>query len=70
MIEIASAVRKAVGLRPGTHFHLRLEEGKIILEPIDTSPFDTLYSKYPDADFLTQLEAEHKQEIIEKLKRK
>lgn len=60
---IPSAVRKALGLRAGTQFHLRLEEGKIILEPIKTSPIETLYGKYPDADFLADLEAEYKQEI-------
>ena len=61
---IPSAVRKALGLRAGTQFHLRLEEGKIILEPIKTSPIEVLYGKYPDVDFLTNLETEHKQEIM------
>jgi AbrB family looped-hinge helix DNA binding protein len=60
---IPSSVRKALGLRPGTQFHLRLEEGKIILEPIKTSPIETLYGKYSDVDFLTGLETEHKHEI-------
>jgi AbrB family looped-hinge helix DNA binding protein len=62
---IPSAVRKALGLRAGTQFHLRLEEGKIILEPIKTSPIETLCGKYSDADFLTDLETEHKKEIMD-----
>ena len=65
---IPSAVRKAMGLRPGTQFHLRIEEGKIILEPIETSPIEALYGKYADADFLTELETEHKQEIADEAK--
>ena len=60
---IPSSVRKALGLRPGTQFHLRLEEGKIILVPIKTSSIETLYGKYSDVDFLTDLETEHKHKI-------
>lgn len=60
---IPSVVRKALGLRTGTQFLLHLEEGKIILEPIKIPLIETLYGKYPDADFLTDLEAEHRQEI-------
>jgi hypothetical protein len=44
---------------------LQIEEGKIVLEPIQTSPVDMLYGKYRDADFITDLETEHKQEIME-----
>lgn len=58
---IPSAVRKALGLRAGTQFYIRVEEDKIILEPIKTSAVEALYGKYPDADFLAELEAEHKQ---------
>jgi AbrB family looped-hinge helix DNA binding protein len=61
---IPTAVRKALGLRTGTQFHLRLEDDKIILEPIRTSPIDALYGKYYGVDFLTDLETEHKQELM------
>ncbi len=61
---IPSSVRKALGLRPGSQFHLRLEGDKIILEPIRASPIETLYGKYVDTDFLADLEAEHKQELM------
>ena len=60
---IPKAVRQALGLRRGTQFHVRLNEDKIILEPMGMSPIDALYGKYPDADFLTDLEAGHRQEI-------
>jgi len=60
---IPKAIRQALGLRAGTQFHIRLSEGKIILEPIARSPVDALYGKYADTDFLTDLEAEHQQEI-------
>jgi AbrB family looped-hinge helix DNA binding protein len=61
---IPSPVRKALGLRAGTQFHLRLEEGRIILEPIGTSPIEALYGKYSDSDLLADLEAEHEQELM------
>jgi len=60
---IPKAVRQALGLRRGTQLRVQLNEGKIILEPMRTSPIDTLYGKYADADFLADLEAEHRQEI-------
>jgi AbrB family looped-hinge helix DNA binding protein len=62
---IPSSVRKALGLRAGTQFHLRLEEGRIILEPIRTSPIEALYGKYSDSDFLADLETEHKHELMD-----
>ena len=60
---IPKAVRQALGLRPGTQFYIRLMEGKILLEPVAPSPIAALYGKYPNTDFLADLEAEHKQEI-------
>lgn len=60
---IPKAIRQALGLRTGTQFHIRLDQGRIILEPLTTSPVEALYGKYADADFLAELEAEHRQEI-------
>jgi AbrB family looped-hinge helix DNA binding protein len=60
---IPKAVRQALGLRTGVRFHVQFKEGKIILEPLATSPVDALYGKYPDAGFLADLEAEHRQEL-------
>ena len=59
---IPKAVRQALGLRAGTQFHIRLIEGKILLEPVTPASITALYGKYPDADFLADLEAEHRRE--------
>ena len=60
---IPKPIREALGLRRGTRFHVQVDQGKIILEPQTASPADALYGKYADADFLTELEEEHQQEI-------
>lgn len=60
---IPKPIREALGFRSGMQFHVQVDEGKVILEPVDASPADTLYGKYADADFLTELEEEHRQEI-------
>jgi AbrB family looped-hinge helix DNA binding protein len=60
---IPKAIREALGLETGTQFHIRLEEEKIILEPITASPIDALYGKYAGADLLAMLKEDHQQEI-------
>jgi AbrB family looped-hinge helix DNA binding protein len=60
---IPKFMREALGLRSGDQVYLMLERGKIILEPQVVSAVDVLYGKYPDADFLTEMEEEHRQEI-------
>ena len=61
---IPKPIRDALGLRAGTRFDIRLtDEGTLILDPILDSPIDALYGKYAGADFLTDLETEHQQEI-------
>jgi len=60
---IPRPIRKALGLHRGTQFHVRVDEGKVILEPVGPSPAEALYGKYTDADLLTDLEEEHRQEI-------
>jgi AbrB family looped-hinge helix DNA binding protein len=60
---IPKPIRKALGLHSGTQLHVRVDEGKVILEPVGDSPADALYGKYADADFLTELEKEHRQEL-------
>jgi len=60
---IPKAVRQALGLRAGTQFRVRPDGGKIVLEPVATSPIAALYGRYQDADFLADLEAEHQQEM-------
>lgn len=61
---IPKPIRDALGLEPGTTFDIRLtDEGKLILDPILDSPIEALYGKYADADFLTDLESEHRKEM-------
>jgi len=60
---IPKPVRQALGLKRGSQLHVWVDRGKIILEPEGVSPVDALYGKYPDVDFLSDLEEEHRQEI-------
>jgi len=62
-VVIPKAVREALGLRAGTRFHIQVVKDKIILEPIEISPVNALYGKYPDVDFLSGLEEEHRREV-------
>ena len=60
---IPKSIRDALRLKTGAHFDAYLQEGKIILEPVETSAVDALYGKYADIDFLAGLEAEHRREV-------
>ncbi len=60
---IPKAIRQTLGLWAGAQFKIHLEEGKIILEPIVSSPIDALYGKFGGVDLIAELETEHRQEI-------
>jgi AbrB family looped-hinge helix DNA binding protein len=60
---IPKPVRKELGLRTGTEFQLRLIDGKILLDPIISSPVDALYGKYAGLDLLAEQEIEHRDEV-------
>ena len=60
---IPKSIRDALRLKAGTRFDAYLQEGKIILEPVETSAVDALYGKYADIDFLADLETEHQREV-------
>jgi len=62
-VVIPRPVREALGLKQGVRFDVRLDEGKIILEPLIVSSVEALYAKYAGADFLADLEQEHRQEV-------
>ncbi len=62
-VVIPKPIREALGLQTGTTFRVRLEERNIVLEPVQTSPIAALCGKYPEADFLSELEREHRQEV-------
>jgi bifunctional DNA-binding transcriptional regulator/antitoxin component of YhaV-PrlF toxin-antitoxin module len=59
---IAKPVRESLGVQRGAQFHVRLEAGEIVPEPVGPSPAEALYGRYADVDFLTVLEEEHRQE--------
>ena len=61
---IPKAIRDAMGLEAGTEFDIRVEsEGRITLVPLLDSPIAGLYGKYGDVDFLSEMEAEHREEV-------
>lgn len=64
-IVIPKAVRQALGLQPGAQFNIRLIEGKILLEPVTSSPIEALYGKFSEIDFLNEQEEEHRQELLD-----
>ena len=61
-------MRQALGLKYGDRFHVHIVDGNIVLEPIKPSAAAALYGKYPGVDFLTELEEEHRQEILHEKK--
>lgn len=50
------------GFSPAARFHIQAEEDRIIPEPVAMSVLDTLFGRYSETDFLSELEAEHRQE--------
>lgn len=63
---IPEAIRKALGLDPGTQVDIQLDGRRIVIEPVGSvSPVDALYGKYRGYDFLTELEEEHRQELAD-----
>ena len=61
---IPKAIRHSLALRSGSQFNIKVNNRKIILEPIQKdSPLDFLYGKYVGVDLLGPLEKEHQKEI-------
>lgn len=61
---IPKALREALGIGPGTVLKLTLHGRQLILEPVALSLIDRLYGKFTGDDLLTDLEAEHRHEIL------
>lgn len=57
-------IRKALGAGPGTVFKVTRKGKKIVMEPVAASMIDRLYGKFSGEDFLRDLEAEHRMEIL------
>jgi AbrB family looped-hinge helix DNA binding protein len=61
---IPHQIRKALGLKPGMEFDVRLDGEQIIFVPMQhTILLDELYGKYEQTDLLSDLEAEHQREL-------
>jgi AbrB family looped-hinge helix DNA binding protein len=56
-------IRDALGIGPGTLLKVRIKGRQVLLEPVTTSLIDRLYGKFAGEECLTDLEAEHEQEI-------
>jgi len=61
---IPKAIREAMKLHKGTLFRVQIAEGKLILEPVTSSPIDALYGRYSGVDLLYDLEEEHRREVM------
>lgn len=63
-VVIPQAIRKAMGLQPGTTFNIRRQGNAIVLEPVDRLVLiDALYGKYGQVDLLLNLEVQHQREV-------
>ena len=63
---IPKRLRKALDLRQGMKFDVRIEDNKIVLEPLGGDPpIEALYGRYEGEDFLTHLEMGHQEELYE-----
>lgn len=61
---IPKRIRDRLGIAPGTEVHIEVVGDKILLEPITPQfPVEALYGRYPGTDLLSDLEAEHYEEL-------
>lgn len=61
---LPKTIRQDLHLERDALFHASLtDDGKIILDPVQTSALATLWGKYDDADFLAKLEIDHHAEL-------
>jgi len=63
-IVIPKEMRERLGLRPGAELSISLEGNRIVLERQNhRALLDSLYGRFDGVDFLTELEAEHREEL-------
>jgi AbrB family looped-hinge helix DNA binding protein len=60
---IPKTIRESLRLKNGDQFQVRVQDGKIVLEPVAKGLIQKLHGKYKGHDMLTVLEEEHRQEI-------
>jgi AbrB family looped-hinge helix DNA binding protein len=61
---IPKSIRHSLALKSGSQFNIKVNNRKIILEPLEKdSLLNFLYGKYSGVDLLGPLEKEHQEEI-------
>ena len=60
---IPKVMRESLRVKSGDQFQVRIQDGKIILEPVAKGLVQKLHGKYAGHDMLTALEEEHRREI-------
>jgi AbrB family looped-hinge helix DNA binding protein len=60
---VPKEVRARLKIKPGTFFHVKVEENNIILTPMKKRPIDRLYGSFAVEKILDELEREHAREI-------
>ncbi len=60
---LPKSVREALHLSAGSRLNVEVAGKKIVLEPVSTSPLDALDGMFAGVDFLSELEAEHREEL-------
>lgn len=60
---IPKTIRETLRMKIGDQFQARVQDGRIILEPVAKGLAQKLHGKYKGHDMLTALEEEHRREI-------
>lgn len=59
-LTLPAEVRKALGLRGGDAFQVRVEDGRVVLEPVEVTPVE-LYTKERTKEFSENAEMSEEQ---------
>jgi len=62
-VVVPKEIRARLKIKPGTFFHVKVEENNIILTPMMKRPIDRLYGRFAGERILYELEREHAREI-------
>ena len=60
---IPKTIRETLRMKIGDQFQARIQDGRIVLEPVAKGLAQKLHGKYKGHDMLTALEEEHRREI-------
>jgi len=62
-VVVPKEVRARLKIKPGTFFHVEVEDNAIILTPMKKRPIDRLYGAFAGEKILDEFEREHAREI-------